>query len=445
MRRLWILISFFAWVCGAQAATPVTPATYVQPPFPRLSVGLINNQNYQEASVQKMLALGSFAVISTWPGWQNDGTTLNEAIQKIKALNPSELILQYDKNNEFQNNQATGAESAVWDKLNAMHWWLYADRTSGAPIPSNEAGNTEVNNTTFTQKDANGYNWNTWYAHWIYTNLYQPSPLLDGFMTDNVYLKPWVAGDWNLSGTTTPTSSPNAALWAQQGYVQYFDTLKQLMPGKFQLGNIAQWGAGDLSLYNGMLNGGVLEGLIGVSWSAETWGGWKTVIAYVNNAMGALAEPKLLVFSQYGSVTDYQSFRYGLATCMMTNAYFQFTGLTASGSADNATIPWFDEYAWRGQLGNATTAPPTTAWQNGVYRRDFQNGIALVNPKGNGAQTVTLETNYVRLNSKCSACQNQAPTVNSGQVVKTLTLQDRDGIILLKEGVPAAPTITSVQ
>ena len=34
------------------------------------------------------------------------------------------------------------------------------------------------------------------------------------------------------------------------------------------------------------------------------------------------------------------------------------------------------------KLGRATTPTPMTARRNGAYRRDFEGGIALVNPKG---------------------------------------------------------------
>jgi hypothetical protein len=104
----------------------------------------------------------------------------------------------------------------------------------------------------------------------------------------------------------------------------------------------------------------------------------------------------------------------------MDEGYYVYNTSAANGG----DAPWFDEY--QAALGNETSPPPASAWQNGVYRRDFENGIALVNPKGNGAQTITLETNFQRLSG------NQAPAINSGQAVRTLTLQDRDGIILMR-------------
>jgi hypothetical protein len=81
-------------------------------------------------------------------------------------------------------------------------------------------------------------------------------------------------------------------------------------------------------------------------------------------AMGALVALNLAMFAMIGSPTDYQSIRYGLASCLMDNDYFTFN----SSSAYNE-LPWFDEYNM--MLGIATGSPPTAAWQKGVYRRDF--------------------------------------------------------------------------
>jgi hypothetical protein len=61
-----------------------------------------------------------------------------------------------------------------------------------------------------------------------------------------------------------------------------------------------------------------------------------------------------------------------------------------------------------------------------VWRRDFDHGIVLVNPKGNGPQTVILESSYTRIKGE------QDPVTNNGATVTTVTLQDRDGIILLR-------------
>jgi hypothetical protein len=127
-----------------------------------------------------------------------------------------------------------------------------------------------------------------------------------------------------------------------------------------------------------------------------------------------------------GSPTDYQTVRYTLASCSMDDGYFAFSDQSHLYHG----VPWFDEYG--AKLGAALSGPVTSAWQSGVYRRNFEKGIILVNPKGNGARTVTLEGDFVKLKG------TQAPSVNSGQTVRTVTLQDRDGIILLRSSAQSA-------
>ena len=58
---------------------------------------------------------------------------------------------------------------------------------------------------------------------------------------------------------------------------------------------------------------------------------------------------------------------------------------------------------------------------------DYQNGIALANPKANGVKTVTVEAGFHRIDG------DQAPSVNNGLPAASITLQDRDGIILLRD------------
>ncbi|MET0983986.1 MAG: putative glycoside hydrolase, partial [Steroidobacteraceae bacterium] len=183
------------------------------------------------------------------------------------------------------------------------------------------------------------------------------------------------------------------------------------------------------------LNGGVLEGMIGQSYSPEKWGSWNIMLSWYRKTMATLGEPKLGVFNQHGDPADYQTFRYGFASCLMDDGYYSFTvhGQGYSG------VQWFDEYDVK--LGKAISSPSTSAWKNGVYRRDFEKGIVLVNPKGNGPQTVTIESGFKRFSGK------QAPSVNNGADVSTVTLQERDGIVLVRKkasAAPAAPQLIAV-
>jgi hypothetical protein len=83
----------------------------------------------------------------------------------------------------------------------------------------------------------------------------------------------------------------------------------------------------------------------------------------------------------------------------------------------------------------------------GVWAREFQNGIAIVNPKGNGA--VTLDINHdLGGPGVWKHFQGNDPDItndpNDGSVVTSdLTLQDRDGILLLRRSSLTTTTVTS--
>ena len=415
-------------------------SAYTSPPFPRLAVAWVGgSHNYGDPAVQAQLAHGDIALIGAWPGWQTNftasGTGIQPVLQNIKAINPNVLVFEYIKDNEIDGTIATnGPYSALFNKLDAMHWYLYPTGAGGSPVPSAWAGSTSINNTVFTPTDSNGDNWLSWFAKWAVSTLYAPNPSFDGFVVDNVFTHPRVNGDWQRNGTEVSSNSSQAAQWQRQGYASFFGTLHSLMPGKFQIGNIADWVQPNavLTEYQGKLDGGSMEGMIGYTWSIETWGGWQTMMKGYRQAMAALGGPKLGIFEQVGEPTDYQSFRYGFTSTLMDDGYYAFQTNTNAG--EGGSFPWFDEYSYQHKFGAAISSPPTTAWQHGVYRRDYENGIALVNPKGNGTQTVTLEANYTRITG------TQAPSINSGQTVRTLTLQDRDGIILLRtQPLPSQP------
>jgi hypothetical protein len=419
LKRVWV-----AMVGAAAACVAAEALAFNKPPFPRLAANWIANQNYQDPTIQSALARGSIAIVNIWPGWENGrGTTLQQVIQNIKAINPNTLVFAYIMNDQIPANRGAYQPFApLYAKLDAMAWYLYPTSGCSTPVTSYYPGYLTLNNTLYTPTDSNGEQWIDWFAKWAVANYYTPNPSLDGFSTDDVFWKPRVSGDWQRDGTTDRASDPKVQTWLRQGYVQHFTTLRQLMPGKFQIGNVADWGDTNsvLTEYQGLLDGGVMEGMIGHDWSPETYGGWQVMMARYRRTMAALGEPKLALFHQVGSVTDYQSVRYGLTSALMDDGYYVFNS-TAQNGGD---APWFDEY--QVQLGNAVGGPSTAAWQSGVYRRDFDNGIALVNPKGNGTQTVTLEASFTHFTGQ------QAPAVNNGATVTSVTLQDRDGIILMR-------------
>jgi hypothetical protein len=437
LRRLSAAVAAVAAV--AALALSASALAFTPPPFPRLAgIETGGQANYNTLAYQNALARLSVMILKYWPGLKPGGESMESIVKAIKAKNPDALVFFYTSS-DAQYPTGTDPLYALRDKLNEMHWWLTGS-TSLTLVPSFYGHNEyTINNTPYTRKDASGNDSIDWITKWYVNSYYKPNPDIDGFFMDNVFVRPRVAGDWYNNGVVLLPSNSRAAAALQAGYERWFSLAHQLMPGKYQIGNAGSWAnAGTIAMpagYKDMANGAVLEGLIGESWSPEQWAGWARTMKEYDTIMQVTSAPKLVIFNQWGNPTDYQAFRYGFASCLMNNGYYSFT----SYSAGYYGVVWFDEYNHK--LGAALSGPPTGPWQKGVWRRDFVNGIALVNPKGNGPQTVSLGGTFVKIKGA------QDPAVNNGQTVTQVTLQNRDGIILLRKTPvtqPAAPTSVSV-
>jgi hypothetical protein len=395
-----------------------------KPAFPRVAGTLYGNpDNYNDPAYQKQIARLDAAIIKTYPG----RASWNPAIEAIKDINPNIQILLYVNGNELGDPSVVGSGHALDTyraKLDKMKWWLYTSYGSGVRVRSQFGPQYFIiNNTPATQADENGMTAMDWIARYFVDDYYKRNNKIDGFFLDNVFWKPNVDGDWDRDGKMDMKTDPKAAAIMRSGYKNWFTTVRQLMPGKLQTGNIGSFGEdnANISDFQGLIDGGLCEGMIGKVWSVEASKGWAVMMSRYHKVMANVTGPKLVIFNQWGDPKDYQAARYGIASTLMDDGFHSFTN-TAKGYSG---VSWFDEYD--AKLGQATSIPPTKAWQNGVFRRDFENGIALVNPKGNGAKEVTLEGEFIKLKG------NQDPGVNNGATVTKVKLDDRDGILLLRK------------
>jgi hypothetical protein len=406
--------------------------------FPRIAAYLIGDpRNYEDADYQARIAKLDVAILSTWPGWEDThGTTVEEVTKRVKAINPSTKVFLYflPESLRFPVNSAFKELGA---KLDAQKWWLYQTGSGPTKVLSDFGNDTYILNlTAFTPTDSTGQRLNQWLPQYVLDTYARSNPSLDGTFTDNVFWKPRRDGDWNRDGRVDDQADATIQKWYREGNRVYLDRLKQLMPDKLHIANIADWGKSEavLTEYDQLLPGGIMEGIIGKTYSAETQKGWAGLLAHYRKSMAALAAPKLGIFHQFGSPSDFQGFRYGFATALLDDGYYAFTD-DADGYSG---VQWFDEFDVK--LGRASSTPPSAPWQEGVWRRDFEHGIALVNPKGNGTVEVTLERDF----RKVAGTEERA--VNNGQAVRKVTLRDRDGIILLRmqrrPRAPAGVTVT---
>jgi putative glycosyl hydrolase-like family 15 (GHL15) protein len=429
---LTLIRKFALSLLGCSLALGAQTSFAADDDFPRLAGYMIGNpQNYWDATYQKQLASLDVSIITSYPGWGgSQGYTTDKAVRAIKAINPKTKVFVYVIPEAFKYPVAN-LWSGLQTKLDTEGWWLSTNKSVISRILSDYGKDTYVLNISqWGKTDSSGERMNTWFASYMVDKVGTPAPSIDGFYTDNVFWKPRRDGDWNMDGKVDSQNDPAIQAGYRAGFVQYLNALRKKMPGKLQLGNIADWGVPKATTpeYTNKWDGGVIEGLIGKSYSVENQG-WQQMMTHYRKTMTQFPADNYVMFHMDGSPTDYQTFRYGLASCLMDNAYFAY-----NNESGYSGVPHFDEYD--AKLGAAVSKPSTSAWQNGVYRRDFENGIALVNPKGNGVKEVTLEADFVAIKG------TQAPSVNSGKTVRTVKLNDRDGIILMRAKPakrPAAP------
>jgi hypothetical protein len=146
----------------------------------------------------------------------------------------------------------------------------------------------------------------------------------------------------------------------------------------------------------------------------------------------------------YGTQTFYRYMRYGLTASLLAGVHFD-PNLGADNTNNNW---WFDEY-W---IDNATGRPTEDleigsgylgeplgdyyTVQANVYRRDFENGIVLLN-NTSGSSTVNLNGTYRYLDATNGG---QDPTANPGGETTSVTMTWYEGRILLNPLPPVDST-----
>jgi hypothetical protein len=405
---------------GLLALLSVCDPAAVEAPIDRNGYPLLAGMNigktyYDDTCYQANIARLDLVILGFYKGWGGGPAAIQAVVQNIKAINPRIEIGQYSVLTEMYDD-AYPPTDEIRAKLDAMNWWVL--NAEGNKVQWTSQYNAyEVNITVAAGTDSNGYRYPQWFAHWMYDNFFSPAPEFDIWYFDNVFPKPRAAADYNLDGEDDSPDDPTVQQAYRSGVVSEWAAARVLKPGIACIGNVSDLTSAE---YSNQLDGGFLEALMGETYSIESAGTWTEMMAYYRSVSANVKDPRLVIFNVHGSVHNYALLRYGLASCLLGNGHFAYSDIFAGYSS----VPWFDEYNI--SLGQPAEIPPTAAWQNGVYRRLFDYGMVLVNPRGNGRQTVTVESGYRRISG------SQSPSVNNGQPVTDITINERDGIILKK-------------
>jgi hypothetical protein len=334
-------------------------------------------------------------------------------------------------------------------------WWKRT--TSGNHIPGFTAGKYQINVTLQTKPDKSGLQWPQWFARywnaapgdagsWVAPAGYPKGRGLregawDGVFLDDQYLSKGVFApsnaDYNNDRLNDPPQDLRTVHWVADGHAAVVSEWRKLQPSRLVLGNIGGISSGsekNSSLLERVHDGGMLQDLTRYDGFP---GGWPVMMKAYRRALSLTDSPKIVVF--HNKISDllndnpdmgvYQANRYGLTSTLMDNGYYAVM-------APGQTRPEYDEFyggkthsaSKLGYLGFPKSPPQTSPWSQGVFRREFDKGLVLVNPKGNGTRTVSVGSGWRRIDG------SQDPKHNNGQSTTSVTLKEQDGIILLRAG-----------
>jgi len=431
MHIIFRLLGLAVLVTGSNAfAVPPTKNE-----FPRLGGVQIGQMPYpdrwNDAQYQRDLAKLDLIILG--------GAAPNSMVDQIKQRNPDATVIKYTILVHASSESQQSYKVKQRDKLNsesgpnnsnAYDWWLRdiaGNRIRFSP------GTYETNFLEYVRPDNSGERFPEFKAR-LNHEFYFKDTEYDGVYSDSVFLAPrWSKFDSkpDYSGGNE-SSRLNIEAAYRRGHLAYWSKTSQLSPNILRMVNGDWYRFADSDAwrppdYDQKVHGGLMEKIMKESDLDNAKSNpWSRVMVRYNRYIQYFLDPKLLMFVVQGVPDNYRFFRYSFATCLMNNGFFDFVPI---GDFQYGTVEWFDEFDLAGTattrwLGNALTPPPSSDWQHGVYRRDFEGGIALVNPMGNGTQTVIVEEGFVRITGR------QDPEINNGRRVDRLTISEGDGIVL---------------
>lgn len=388
--------------------------------FPRLAALAYGGSavKLEEPATQITLSKFNLVILGTWPGWGYSAKTpsLRDAVRSIKAKNSDILIGHYTILNEaYLGKSGPFVERAT--KLEKQNWWL--QKANGERVRWTDRFNAwDINITEWSQPDLYGMRYPQWAADYYFRSYFGNIPEIDIWFFDNVTDMPFVKeADWKNIGSDQSNKDIDIQKAYRNGHASEWASARSYAPDVLLMGNTTS----DLASneYAAKLEAGMIECAMGASWSLEKQLGWKKTMERYQALTRNLIEPKTVVFGVCGQdISDYQFFRYAFTSSLMGDGYFAF-----NKNMTYSSWPWFDEY--NVQLGKALESPQFKSRQDGTYRRLFERGLVIVNPTTKPI-SISIPQGFRRFYG------TQDPIVNNGNSVVWLTVQAKDGIVLVR-------------
>lgn len=406
--RLGKVIVLAVVVAFCALAHPTLAAAKIKTEYPRLMnyylAWTINETEARELSQWDMLVL-DMEVARHNPA----------SIRMIRELNPDVVILAYVTPAEMRTDLANLGNAAPMRTALAATiadaWYV----KNAAGEPRSFWPKTTILNVSDSAPIVNGKQWNDVMVDFVKNNI-MASGLWDGIFYDNAWeqITYFAGGSVDLDGDGANESHAKAdELW-RVGLRSLYKKTRDALPGYYVFAN-------DGPLFAASVDGMLIENFIKDRWSimvrklqtVRDQSRTRTAILNANT-------------ENSGNATDYRAMRYGLATAFAHDSFYSFD----SGDQTHAERWWYDEY--KAFLGAPRGKAVTLA--NGLVRRDFDQGIVLVNPTAK-VQRFTVVEEFEKLIGV------QDPGTNDGSITSSTMIPSMDGLILLRRiaevvGVP---------
>ena len=341
-----------------------------------------------------------------------------EQIRQIRLINPEIKILVYITSQEFPINKY-----AEWDRTpNGLFKRLLAGITDDMWLRDSGGDHVVFWDTAWmlnvTDYSASGKRWNDYLSDFVVNELLSTG-LWDGVFYDNT----WSNISWLNSGAIDANrdrqndrASDLDSAW-QSGMSKLFKLTRE----KYKRPLVIV-GNGDRGYYSD------INGIYFENFATNSYISWEEKMRLYGLSANTSREPRMAILGNTATdptkaETDYQKVRFGLTSSLMENGYFGYD----KGSSSHAEKWWYDEYNVNlGEpMGAATPMTGGSGYYKDVWRREFTNGLAVVNSLAEEKE-VDLGGEFEKI------IGTQDAKVNNGGIVSKIKVAAKDGLVMLK-------------
>jgi hypothetical protein len=342
-----------------------------------------------------------------------------EKLRKIRELNPNITILAYITTQEIRSDLNSYPNASLRKKLNGQindSWWL---RDASGQKVTYWPGTNMLNLSDDAGSDSSGKKWNQKLPEFVKSEILSTG-LWDGVFYDNIWPDvAWANGNLDVNND----GKKDADIYVNQ---KWNEGTKKMLEYSRRL-----FGGDTIIVGNGRIDYGYQSYLNGMMFESfpSSWEGnsnWAySMDKYINLKTYNVSPSTELINSYNKNQFDYQKMRFGLASSLLDNGYYSYDYDVSS----HGQLWWYDEYDVN--LGTAQSSPYNLLDKNnstikaGLWRRDFENGVAIVNSTVS-TQSYVFKEEFEKING------SQDETVNNGEKINWLKIKPNDGIILLK-------------